>query len=174
MADKRRQLAYDEEWLADYSGDGTRLAPVHAAAAREATLKSSSTVTDAGSVNVTAVTGLGWASYALFLLSVTAAATGAGDTLDVYIDTSPDGGTTWVNAVHFTQVIGNGGAKKEWAVVSVSGAPAATATAVTSDAASGVVRPAVLGDALRVRHTVVDGGSAAQSFTFSVTALLRG
>src|SRR5262245_31184675 len=45
-------------------------------------------------------------------LTVSEAGTDAGDTLDVYIDTSFDGGLTFVNIGHFTQVLGNGGAKK--------------------------------------------------------------
>src|SRR6266496_1561427 len=47
-----------------------------------------------------------------FLLNVTAAASAVGDTLDVYIQASSDGGTTYDDFVHFTQVLGNGGAKK--------------------------------------------------------------
>jgi len=137
------------------------------------TLKASSVVTAAGSVNVTAVDGLGNYKQAQFLLDVTAAATGAGDTLDVYIDTSPDGGTTWVNIVHFTQVLGNGGAKKMWATVDPGGAPGTAVIAVTSDAASGVVRPSMFCDTVRVRHVVADGGSALQSFTFSVKAFFK-
>lgn len=49
---------------------------------------------------------------ALFFLDVTVAATAAADTLDVYLQASPDGGTTWDDVVHFTQVLGNGGAKQ--------------------------------------------------------------
>ena len=57
-----------------------------------------------------------WHMYT-FLLDVTALATDVDDTLDVYIDTSYDGGTSWVNIVHFTQVLGNASAQKEAANV---------------------------------------------------------
>ncbi len=53
------------------------------------------------------------ASWALFQLDVTAAATEVGDLLDVYLQHSFDGGTTWDDFVHFTQVLGDGGAKKD-------------------------------------------------------------
>ena len=49
---------------------------------------------------------------ATVVLNVTAAASEVDDTLDVYVDTSYDGGTTWVNIGHYTQVLGNGGAKE--------------------------------------------------------------
>lgn len=49
---------------------------------------------------------------ATFFLDVLAAASAAADTLDVYIQSSPDDGTTWDDFVHFTQVLGNGGAKQ--------------------------------------------------------------
>lgn len=131
-------------------------------------LLDSLTVTAAGTVNAPAVQGLGAFREAMLLLDVTAAAAASGDTLDVYIDTSPDGGTTWVNVVHFTQVLGNGGTKQFWAVLDPGGSPGTAVIAVGSDAASGVVRPAMFCDQLRVRYTVVDGGAHGQSFTFSV------
>ena len=76
-----------------------------------------------------------------FILDVTAAATAAGDTLDVYVDFSPDG-VLWINAIHFTQVLGNGGAKREIAKINAN-TGLATPTAplsVAADAASGAVR----------------------------------
>src|SRR4030067_3725750 len=65
------------------------------------------------------------------LLDITASATEAGDTLDVYVDVLI--GATWINAIHFTQQAGNGAAKKEFAILD----PAAPGTAwvnVTTDA----------------------------------------
>ncbi len=47
---------------------------------------------------------------ATFMLNVISATTEAGDTLDVFIDLSLDT-VTWFNGIHFTQVLGNGGAK---------------------------------------------------------------
>ena len=54
-----------------------------------------------------------WQDYdsAVFTLDVTAAATLAGDTLNVYVQHSPDG-TNWDDVVSFTQVLGNGGTKR--------------------------------------------------------------
>jgi hypothetical protein len=52
-----------------------------------------------------------------FQLVVSAAAAAAGDTVNVYVQHSVDGGTTWDDFVSFTQVLGNGGAKMflaEW------------------------------------------------------------
>lgn len=49
---------------------------------------------------------------AMFRLDVTAAATAAGDLLDVFIQHRPQGSTiAWHGFVHFTQVLGDGGAK---------------------------------------------------------------
>ena len=73
-------------------------------------LKASGAVA-AGSVTGDAVKLQKVYQQATFVLNVTAAATEVDDTLDVYIDTSYDGGTTWVNVGHFTQVLGNGGVK---------------------------------------------------------------
>src|SRR3989304_1986963 len=90
------------------------------------------------------------------LLDITASATEAGDTLDVYVDVLI--GATWINAVHFTQQAGDGAAKKEFAILD----PAAPGTAVinvTTDASSGVVRPAAFGSQVRARWTG-GGGNA--------------
>lgn len=106
---------------------------------------------------------------AMILLDVTAAATTSGHTLDVYIDTSPDGGTTWVNIGHFTQVLGDGGAKK-FAMALRGDNPGASAVVdATSDAAAGVTRQWGICDRLRARGIVNSGGA----FTYSVKALLK-
>ena len=94
-------------------------------------------------------------------LDVTEAATLAGDTLDVIVDV--DG----IGAVHFAQVLGNGGAQKRVAFLE-PGLPDDSDYDVTSDPAAGVVRPYVWGDALSVRATIAGGGG--ESFTFGVTA----
>jgi hypothetical protein len=107
---------------------------------------------------------------ALVLLDVTVPATGAGDTLDVYIDTSPDGGTTWVNVGHFTQVLGNGGAKKFTMALNPNNAGATAIVDVTTDAVAGATRQYGICDRLRSR-SVIAGGTA--SFTYSVKAFLK-
>jgi hypothetical protein len=60
---------------------------------RSVTLHAAGAVT--AGANDTAVTGVGPYTHAEFLLNVTAAAAVAGDTLDVFVDARPDGGTTW-------------------------------------------------------------------------------
>lgn len=112
---------------------------------------------------------------ATFILNVTSAATDAGDTLDVYIDVSPDAGTTWINAAHFTQVLGNGGAKKELVRIISAGA-LATPTAplnIASDAASGAVRNVGLFDYVRYRGVAVNASTDNESFTYSLLASFR-
>ena len=98
--------------------------------------------------------------------AITASATDAADTLDVYVDFSLDG-TTWYNAVHFTQQAGNGAARTEYAVLDPSN-PGTSVIDVTADAAAAAVRPALFGPYMRARWAIVDSGDANQSHTFSV------
>jgi hypothetical protein len=106
------------------------------------------------------------------LFNLTVADTDAGDTLDVFIDVSPDGGTTWINAIHFAQVIGTDAASKAWAVLD-SANPGVDVVAVTSDAAAGKVRPGLFGTHIRARWAIVDAGAVNASFTFSVKAFAQ-
>lgn len=108
---------------------------------------------------------------ATFVLNVTEAATGVDDTLDVYIDTSYDGGTTWVNVAHFTQVLGNGGAQ-EFAI-NITNKNANAEIDVAADATEGVVRALALGDRVRYRSVVVDAAGDDTAFTFSVTGFFQ-
>lgn len=110
---------------------------------------------------------------AVFVLDVTAAATAAGDTLDVYVDTSVDG-VTWINAVHFTQVLGNGGAKRELAkLTSEALVDPDNVLAISSDAAVTVVRNVGVMPYLRHRSVLVDSTTDDASFTYSLVALLN-
>lgn len=106
-------------------------------------------------------------------LDVTVAATDAGDTLDVYIDTSFDGGVTWVNIGHFTQVLGNGGAKR--LVMSFKAAPIAASNCVvaTTDQSAGAALQIGLGDRIRYRAANVNTSTVNNSFTFSLKAHLK-
>lgn len=110
----------------------------------------------------TAISGLGNAKVLQFELDVTAAATAAGDTIDVYVQTMIDG-TNWVDIVHFTQVLGNGGAKRFYAKISSNLAESLfnNATAL----AAGSVRN-IFGDQYRAAWTVAS--ATAPSFTFSL------
>lgn len=110
-----------------------------------------------------------WKEYT-FELDVTVLATDVDDTLDVYIDTSYDGGTTWINIAHFTQILGNGSAVKEVAHFDEC---VCALLDVTSDLAAGNVRSVGMGDNFRYRSVVVDPTGSNGSFTFSVKAYLK-
>jgi hypothetical protein len=129
-------------------------------------LQASQTVTQTGTGS--AVAGLGeWAQLNL-QLDVTAAANVAGDTLDVFVQTTIDG-TNWVDIAHFTQVLGNGGAKRYFSKIL---AAAALTEFENGAALAAAAQRAIVGDQYRVRWAVVDGGAHGQSFTFSVSANL--
>lgn len=115
----------------------------------------------------TAVAFYGERRRFIILCDVTVKDTDATDFLDVYVDFLVDG-TTWANAVHFTQYLGTGAASKEIAVIDATN-PGATVLAVTADAASGVVRPGVFGSEIRARWTITEAGAVDASFTFGVT-----
>ena len=134
------------------------------------TLKASGAIA-AGNVTGDAVKLQKVYQQATIVLNVTAAATEVDDTLDIYLDTSYDGGTTWVNIAHFTQVLGNGGAK-EFAANIINKNPVAEID-VAADAAAGTIRALALGDRIRYRSVAVDAGGAAASFTFGLVAFLN-
>lgn len=99
-----------------------------------------------------------------FCLDVTVAATDVGDTLDVYVQTLVGG--QWVDVVHFTQVLGNGGAKRFFGKVSAG--LAETMFENGTALAAGAVRN-LCGDAWRARYVLVDADADA-TVTFQVTA----
>ena len=101
-----------------------------------------------------------------FELDVTAAATDAGDLLDVFVQTTIDG-TNYVDIAHFTQVLGNGGAKRYFTKVIASVATAEFENATALGAAA--VRN-LMGIYYRVRWTVTDAGTDNASWTFAVYA----
>jgi hypothetical protein len=104
------------------------------------------------------------------LLDVTNADTDAGDTLDVFVDSSIDG-VTWVNICHFTQVVGTDAATKLVAIIPRTGTGAVAN--VTSNLAAGNVRN-FIGSWLRSRATRVEAaGLGAMSFTYSLKACLK-
>jgi len=102
----------------------------------------------------------------IFILAVTAAATDVDDTLDVYVDWSLDN-VTYYNGAHYTQVLGNGGAKSFYVVFDPS-APGTAGVALSTDAAVNTVRPSLFGPYARLRWVIVDPGVGVASFTFSV------
>lgn len=145
------------------------------------TLLASKTQATAATTNEASVRGFEAFRQVGILLALTDAKAAAGDTLDVYIDTTPDGddvadaSARWINVVHFTQILGNGAdSLKFLAVLNSSGDPGTSVIASTTDCAAGAVRPAWFGNRLRVRHVVVNGGTGTQSFTFEVIAYAKG
>ena len=106
---------------------------------------------------------------AVFVLDVTAAATEAGDTLNVFVQTRVDG-TNWIDVIHFTPVLGNGGVKRY--VGKVCAATAMTMFENGTALGNSAVRD-ILGAEWRCRWVIVDVATASnQSFTFSVIGTL--
>lgn len=105
----------------------------------------------------------------VFLLTVSAAAADAGDTLDVFVQHSPDDGTTWDDFIHFTQVLGNGGAKKYIATWLRDVTPESEMKAPADGALAAGVLQGPISPTLRVKWAIVDANSDLdQSFTFSL------
>lgn len=102
-----------------------------------------------------------------FILDVTSAGTDAGDTLDVKVETKLDG-SNWVSICAFTQITGDGGAKRH--VAKVVSSASESMFEDSSSLSAGSVRN-LLGDAFRVSWTIADSGDGDQSFTFSVSAI---
>lgn len=113
-----------------------------------------------------AVSGLGEWRNLILQLDVTAAATDSGDTLDVFVQTTVDG-TNWIDVYHFTQVLGNGGAKRYYGKILADAALTEFENAASLSAAGG---RAIVGDQYRVRWAITDASTTNASFTFSVKA----
>lgn len=111
--------------------------------------------------------------YLAVQLIVSAAATDTGDTLDVYIDTSFDGGTTWLNIGHFTQVLGDGGAKTFIMGFATSPVASSNCVPVGTNQSAGNALQIGMGDRIRYRGVVADVSTEDASFTYSVTAYLE-
>lgn len=105
---------------------------------------------------------------AVLLLTVSAAATAAGDLLDVYVQQSPDGGTTWDDFIHFTQVLGNGGAKKFVATWSSLITPESELHAPADASLAAGVLQGPVSPVWRVKWVITS--ASAPSFTFKVDA----
>ncbi len=101
----------------------------------------------------------------LYELSVTAAAAGATDTLDVTVQGSFDGTTNWFDIVHFVQVLGNGGALVHYEAALPAAVALAGFVGGTSLASGGVRN--VWTPFQRVIFTIADNVTTS-SFTFAV------
>lgn len=108
----------------------------------------------------------------LFLLDVTAAAKDVGDLLDVYVRDSFDG-VVFTDMVRFTQVLGNGGAKKYYAVVNLRATPTTGMGPVQDCVMSAGARQGPCGPTLRAEYVIMPDGdpTADQSFTFELNML---
>jgi hypothetical protein len=113
----------------------------------------------------TAVTGLAEWQTLILQLDVTAAATGSGDKVDVFVQTTIDG-VNRVDVYHFTQILGNGSAKRYFGKLIYD---AALTEFENGTALGAAATRAILGDQYRVRWAVTDAGTHVQSFTFSVS-----
>lgn len=107
------------------------------------------------------------------VLDVTAAATDVGDTLDVYVDTSFDGGATFVNIGHFTQVLGNGGAKKYIMAFKSNPITSSNSVSFTADQSASAALQIGFGDRINFRAVSVDAGTQNVSFTYSLKVFLK-
>jgi len=110
----------------------------------------------------------------IVVVDLTAAATEAGDTLDVYIDTSFDGGSSFINIGHVTQMVGNGGAKKFLMSFKSNPIAASNCVSFTADQSAGAALQNGFGDRIRIRSVVADATTTGNvSFTFSVKAYFK-
>lgn len=133
-------------------------------AADTVTLFPSTTVAANANTNTTA-TNIGRPDNAMvFVLDITNAANAATDTLDVKVQCTIDA-TNWCDICYFTQVLGNGGAKRYFAkcIGNATQAMADGNTALTA----GNTRN-LFGDQYRVNYVAANNN--AMSFTFSVSA----
>lgn len=103
----------------------------------------------------------------LFLLSVSGTATEAGDTLDVFVQTSPRD-SLWLDVVAFTQVAGDDGSAAYIAKISASAAESMFSPG--SALSAGSVRN-LIGNEWRIRYVVTDSATDNASFTFGVTGI---
>lgn len=139
------------------------------------TLLASTTVASTGTATAAIGVGVSRAKAALFMLDVTAAATESGDTLDVYIQHSPDGGTTYDDFVAFTQVAGDTGTVKYLAQWTAYSALPESELRVPADASlsAGNVLHGPVGDDWRIKYKTADAATTGNmSFTFSVKGRL--
>lgn len=131
------------------------------------TLLASTTETATDNNQATPVKLASLANGFVFVLDVTAAATEAGDLLDVFVQTKADG-TNFVDVVHFTQVLGNGGAKRFYAKINADVVMTEFENATALGAAA--VRD-IIGDEWAIRWAITDVATTGNaSFTFSVIA----
>lgn len=132
------------------------------------TILASTTVSASGAGS--AVDGLDLIQSLFGIFNVSAIPTGGAPTLDVFLQTSPDAGTTWrdIAAFQFTTSI-------VVKMFSICGkAAGATTILAASDAAlaTNTVVQGPWGDRLRVKYTFAAGGSSG-TYTLSATVVAK-
>lgn len=117
------------------------------------------------------LTKAGPISAIAFVLNCTAQATDATDKLDVYVQMSLDGGTTYVDVVHFTQILGNVGAAKVY-YAKIEQAAALTEFE-TGTALGAAAHRDLIGTHMRAKVAITNDADATvdTSFTFSLHAV---
>lgn len=132
-------------------------------------IEASSAKTASGTSSANFVNHTEVLTAAIVILDVTAAASVAGDLLNVYVQHSWDDGTSWDDFISFTQVLGNGGVKKFLAFWALYGTAPSTPMKAPQDGAltAGQVQQGPIGNTLRAKWVVVNGGGS-HSFTFSI------
>jgi len=136
------------------------------------TLVSSVARTSSGNSGILNLANPQFIKAALFELDVSLAANVAGDKLNVFIQHSVDG-TNFDDFVHFTEVLGDGGANRYLATWVRDVSPESEMKPLTDGSLSaGSVLQGPVGDIWRVKWVITDGGAHGQSFTFLVGAVL--
>jgi len=133
-----------------------------------ATLLASAARTSSGTAAISLTRDFSEAISAALLLDVTVDESTAADRLNVYVQHSLDGGTTYDDIGHFTEHAGNGGAKQyrmQWVRDITPTDPERLIAAASLGA--GVVQAGPVGPDWRIQWAVTDDSGSA-SFTFSV------
>jgi len=141
--------------------------------AAHSTVASSNPVAGAGSYFPAGVAGP-LSDYEAVDVILDAPANTTGDTLDVYVQTSPDEGQNWYDAIHFP-TIASGAAASSYA------APLSTATATSAPTQVGRnLSPALAAGAVvngafsdRMRLVMAAGANASSSITIAVRILAQ-
>lgn len=102
-----------------------------------------------------------------FVVDLTVTEDDVDDTLNLFIQTKIDG-ANWVDVVHFTEMLGNGNAKRYVAKIMANTAQAEFETGAALGAAA--IRH-LFGDTWRARWVIVDPTGSDAAFTFSITAM---
>lgn len=132
------------------------------------TLLDETTITGNTATAGDAVTGLDIYNRATILLTVSAKTFDASTTLDIYLQYSPDEGTTWDDIAHFAQIT-NAAIADGTYVLSLNNGTAGVADRVTGDAdgtlAAGALRNIPWCDRMRVKY---DGANLAGTDTITI------